>query len=116
MDKYLAGHLTGFSAGPKEKDFAQTYAPTLKLPVDERAFLSLLKSNKLDYEVRDERDGSACRYAPQWKLIKDDSIVKLYVITDTSRMTAKRGVHFAAFVNDRKQVVYVENRFTYEGP
>ncbi|WP_266159095.1 hypothetical protein [Dyella silvatica] len=116
LDKFVTGHLNGFSAGYREKNFAQMYDSSLRLPVNEGEFIYLLKRAHLSFEVRAEGVGAICHYAPQRTLIKDESITKVYVITDVAKLRPGRGVYFSAFVNDFGQVVYVENNFTYEGP
>lgn len=114
--KYVRGTLMGFAAGPGEKSFDQSYAPQLTLPIGEQDFLKVLKSHHLDFEIYADGREAVCQDPPQWKNIIDGNIVRTYFITDRSRMTEGHGIHFAAFIGSDRKVVYVENRFTYEGP
>lgn len=114
LSKYKDGLLDGFAAGYKELTFSQMYDPSLKLPTKEGDFVRLLKEKHLNYDVRSEGANAICRDPPTQSLIKDMSIVKIYEITDRSKLN--QGVHFAAFVNNLGKVVYVENKFEYNGP
>lgn len=110
------GHVAGFAQNKNEPSFAQRYDPSMALPVTEEHFLAVAKKHNLNIELRSQGVNAFCEYPPTQMRVMDDSIRKVYYVSDPSTIRSNPMVIYLAYVDSRGMVVYVESNFTYDGP
>lgn len=103
-------------AGHGEKSFSERYASNLKLPMPEGDFISLLHALKLPYESCGIKgSGLDVPVALHKNSVDLKNVVKCYVIYGDVSHEEKVGKSYRAFVDDKGNVVYIENTFSYTG-
>jgi hypothetical protein len=108
--------LPQFAARPNEPPFDVAYGYHQQLPVGESDFLLFSSSHGLSYRLS-SGEGALDPFIepPHLKRLDVRKISRTYDIYDRNRSDANHKVHYAAYVDHRGLIVYVENRFLYDG-
>lgn len=104
-------------AGYGERTFTERYHLSIRLPMPEVEFLSLLKSLGLTYSVCGKGGSEVGPPPPRHKtsidLSKAETCYQIFGGIDQARHI---GRYYRAFVDRNHHVIYIENAFSYTGP
>ena len=104
-------------AGPGEETFTERYQVTIELPTPEAEFLETLKRLDLTFEVYGERGTERPVPPPRHSTLIDASKMRrVYQIYGGVDRVQRVGEMYRAYVDDKHDVVYIENNFSYTGP
>ena len=108
---------TDIVAGYGEKTFPQTYNIKLSLPVREDDFIALVKKLGLHYQLCGRRGSEAGLPPARQETSVDFSKAQTCYEIDGDRDPVRHvGKAWRAFINQDRQVFYIENVFAYTGP
>lgn len=110
------GALHGYAGGHGEPTFGQLYG--VNLPISSCKLEAFLKAHGLEFRISAEKGSSANVIpTPVWTSDADiRPINKVYDIYDPSKSTKGKAVHYFAYADGTGSIIYIENRYQYDGP
>lgn len=108
---------TSIVAGSGEQTFEEKYGIEVPLPMAENEFLALVRRLGLSYSVCGERGTANPLPSPRQRTTVDlGEASKCYDIDGSVDPIQHIGERYRAFLNPDRQVIYIENTYSYTGP